>query len=88
MSFMDTLASKGKEAADKAKNLADIAGLKAKVGGCDAQIKKAYEEIGKKYFEEIGSEPGAEYVDACETIKKTMAEKEELEEKIAALKEN
>ena len=80
MSFMDTLASKGKEAADKAKNLADIAGLKAKVGGCDAQIKKAYEEIG--------SEPGTEYVDACETIKKAMAEKEELEEKIAALKEN
>ena len=36
----------------------------------------------------IGSEPGTEYVDACETIKKAMAEKEELEEKIAALKEN
>ena len=88
MSFMDTLASKGKEVADKAKDLADIAGLKAKVGGCDAQIKKAYEEIGKKYFEEMGSEPSAEYVDACETIKKAMAEKEELEVKIAALKEN
>ena len=44
--------------------------------------------IGKKYFEEMGSEPAAEYVDACETIKKAMAEKEELEVKIAALKEN
>lgn len=87
MSFLDTITSKGKEAADKAKNLADIASLKSKIAGCESQVKKAYTEIGKKYYEEMGSEPREEYLESCEAIKKALAEIEELQEKIAALKE-
>lgn len=87
MSFLDTITSKSKEAAGKAKNLADIASLKSKIAGCEAQVKKAYQEIGQKYYEEMGSEPRAEYIDSCEAIKKALAEIEELQEKIAALKE-
>ena len=86
MAFLDSVKEKGKVAADKAKHYADIAGLKSQLSGSNAKLKLAYQKIGEIYYEKCGSDPDFDYADACEEVRKAMAEIEELEEKIEAMK--
>lgn len=86
MSFLDSVKETGKIAAGKAKQYADLAGLKTQLSGSNAKLKVAYQKIGEIYYEKYGSDPDFDYADACEDVRKALAEIEELQEKIDAMK--
>ena len=60
---------KDSEVTKKAKNYAGIPGLQIQIGKCESQIKKAYEEIGKAYYDAHEDEVQTEYAEMFETIK-------------------
>ncbi len=76
---------KESEVTKKAKSYAGIPALQVQVGKCESQIKKAYEEIGKAYFEAHADEQGGDYEEQFTIIKdaqKKIGElKAEIEEK-------
>lgn len=76
---------KDSEVTKKAKSYAGIPGLQVQVGKCESQIKKAYEEIGKAYFEAHADEAGGEYAEQFTAIKDCQKKigqlKAEIEEK-------
>ena len=82
----DTLSTKGKEVSGKAKDLAEIASLKRQISTCEDVIRKNYIEIGKRYYESFGQEPGAEYEEFCRAIANANSGIEELEQKIKEVK--
>lgn len=81
--FAETVTSKGKVVTEKAKETAELARLKLKVKEQEEAMKKAYIELGKRYYEEQGSDPAEDLVDACQTITDGLAEIESLEAQIA-----
>lgn len=82
----DTLSTKGREVSGKAKDLAEIANLKRQIGICEDVIRKNYIEIGKRYYESCGQEPGAEYEEFCRAITNANNGMEELEQRIKEVK--
>ncbi len=82
----DTLSTKGREVSGKAKDLAEIANLKRQIGICEDVIRKNYIEIGKRYYESCGQEPGAEYEEFFRAIANAKNGIEELEQKIKEVK--
>lgn len=78
---------KDSEVTKKAKNYAEIPGLQVQVGKCESQIKKAYEEIGKVYFQTHEHEADGEYAEQIKIIKENRKKigqlKAEIEEKKA-----
>lgn len=82
----DTIAVKGKEAADKARELAEIANLKSQISTCEEIIKKNYAEIGRIYYEQYGSMPEAPFEKQCRAIQNAQNGVEALQQKIREIK--
>lgn len=78
---------KDSEVTKKAKNYAGIPGLQLQVGKCESLIKKAYEEIGEKYFQEHEHEAGGDYAEQFQAVRENQKKigqlKAEIEEKKA-----
>ena len=90
MGFFDNLKEKATDLAQagvaQSKRLGEIAKLKASNLGEEDTIKKAYMEIGKLYYAEMGHAPEGAYVAACEKITAAKAAIEANNERIAELK--
>ena len=82
----DTITEKGREISEKAKEFSEIASLKRQIGICEDVIKKNYLEIGRRYYEKEGTEPGAEYEEFCRAISNAKTGIEDLEERIKEVK--
>lgn len=76
---------KDSEITQKAKNYAEIPGLQVQIGKCENNIRKAYEEIGRLYFNAYTDDPEELYKDLFETVKENQAKigqlKADIEEK-------
>ena len=90
MGFFDNLKGKATDLAQagvaQSKRLAEIAKLKTANLGEEDTIKKAYIEIGKRYYAENFADPGDAYAAACEKITAAKAAIEVNNERIAELK--
>ena len=97
MGFLDSLKANATVLKDKAtdlaqtgaaesKRLAEIAKLKSSNLVEENNIKKAYAEIGKLYYELMGAEPGEDFAAACEKITAAKAAIEANNDRIAELK--
>lgn len=90
MGFFDNLKEKATDLAQagvaQSKRLGEIAKLKASNLGEEDTIKKAYVEIGKLYYAEMGHAPEGAYAAACEKITAAKAAIEANNERIAELK--
>ena len=71
----------------KSKQLAEIARLSLASTGEEDNIRKAYIEIGKLYYAELGMAPEAAYTSLCEKITAAKINIEENKARIAQLKE-
>ena len=90
MGFFDNLKAKATDLAQtgvaQSKRLAEIAKLKTANLGEEDNIKKAYVEIGKLYYAEMGHSPEGAYAAACEKITAAKAAIEANNDRIAELK--
>ena len=90
MGFFDNLKAKATDLAQtgvaQSKRLAEIAKLKTANMGEEDTIKKAYIEIGKLYYAEMGHAPDGAYAAACEKITAAKAAIEANNDRIAELK--
>jgi serine phosphatase RsbU (regulator of sigma subunit) len=82
----ETISAKGKEVTDKAKELAEIANLRSQINTCEEVVKKNYMEIGRRYYEQHGSEPDEFYEEQCRAVRNAQTGIADLEEKIKELK--
>ena len=77
-----------KNLADKAKDMGRIAKLNMEIATEKENMKKAFAEIGRLYYEAHGDAPEGSFAQLCEEValaEKNVAEKEA---EIAALKQN
>jgi len=92
MGFFDNLKEKATDLAQagvaQSKRLGEIAKLKTANMGEEDTIKKAYVEIGKLYYAEMGHAPDGAYAAACEKITAAKAAIEANNERIAELKQS
>ena len=92
MGFFDSFKEKATDLAQagvaQSKRLAEIAKLKTANMGEEDTIKKAYVEIGKLYYAEMGHAPDGAYAAACEKITAAKAAIEANNERIAELKQS
>lgn len=76
---------KDSEVTKKAKNYAGIPGLQLQISKCESQNRKAYEEIGKAYYDAHEHEEQTEYDELFESIRENKKKigqlKAEIEEK-------
>lgn len=90
MAFFDDLVSKATElaqtGANKGKQVAELAKLNLNNASEEDAIKKAYQEIGKIYYELNGTDPAPEYAVACEKVTTAKINIEENKSRIADLK--
>lgn len=90
MGFFDNLKAKATDLAQtgvaQSKRLAEIAKLKTANMSEEDTIKKAYIEIGKLYYAEMGHAPDGAYAAACEKITAAKAAIEANNDRIAELK--
>ena len=82
----DTISEKGREVSEKVKEVSEITSLKRQIGICEDVIRKNYMEIGRRYYEKEGTEPGAEYEEFCKAISNAKTGLEDLEERIKEVK--
>lgn len=96
MAFFDNLKEKAAELADKAKELADsgvskakelseISKLKVQNANERDAMRKAYLEIGKRFYADHGTEDGP-YADLCAQIANAQAKIDYNNERIADMK--
>jgi hypothetical protein len=83
---VNTITSKGREIGDKTKDITTIAKYRNQIGTCEEVIKKNYAVIGKKYYEEHGTEAEPEFDEACRNIRNAQQGITDLEEKINEVK--
>ena len=90
MAFLDELRDRamdlGRAGVAKSKQLAEITRLSLNNASEEDAIKKAYVEIGKLYYAELGMAPEAAYVSLCEKITAAKINIEENKARIAELK--
>ncbi len=90
MAFFEEFKARAAELAQagvaKSKVLAEIAKLKAANLSEKEVIHKAYLEMGRIYYAENRSNPGAAYAASCDRVTKAMAAIKENNAKIADLK--
>lgn len=90
MALFDSFISKATElaqtGANKSKEIAELAKLNLNNASEEDNIKKAYQEIGKLYYEQHGTEPEPEYALACEKVTTAKINIEENKLRIAELK--
>ena len=88
--LLQTGVAKGKELTDvgvaKAKEMAEIGKLKVDNATEQENIKKAYLEIGKRYYEVFGDTPAGDFAELCEKISAAKAKIEYNNERIADIK--
>lgn len=82
----DTIATKGKEVADKAKDMAEIAGLKSQIATCEEVIKKNYLEIGRLFMEQYKDVEDTPFEKQRTAILNAQAGVEDLQRKIRQIK--
>jgi len=82
----EAISAKGKEVTDRAKELAEIANLRSQINTCEEVVKKNYMEIGRRYYEQRGSEPEEAYEEQCRAVRNAQTGIADLEEKIKELK--
>ena len=78
--------AKGREVTDKAKEIAEIANLRSQINTCEEVVKRNYMEIGRRYYEQHGSEPEEAYEEQCRAVRNAQIGIADLEEKIKELK--
>lgn len=83
---VDTITNTGKQVGGKAKDMTTIAKYRNQIGTCEEVIRKNYAAIGKKYYEEHGTEAEPEFDEACRNIKNAEQGITDLEEKIKEVK--
>lgn len=81
-----TLATKGKDVADKAKDMAEIVSLKNQISICEDVIKKNYMEIGKRYYEENAGRFDDPYEEQLTAVRNAENGIKDLEERIKSIK--
>ena len=72
--------------ADKAKDTAQIAKLNLEISSEREQVKKAYLEIGKLYYETHKTDPDSFFTQLCEEVSLSLDHITALEAEIARLK--
>lgn len=82
----DTVYKAAEATGQVARQVADTAKLNYDNARLRDSIRKAFQEIGKKYFEEIKDAPGEEYMIEVGTILSARKTIEENKEKIEELK--
>lgn len=86
----EDLAQKGADWAqlgmNKASQMANVAKLKAANLGEEETIRKAYAELGKRYYMTHGTAPGVEFADIIQQIEEAKANILANNEKVAELK--
>ena len=70
----------------KAKELTEIGKLKMQNASEQENIRRAYQEIGKLYYEQHGPEPGEAFSELCKKIDGSKARIEYNNERIADMK--
>lgn len=79
----ETLANKGKEAAEAAKRMAEIANIKGQISGINTEIKKNYARIGEEYYNaHKDSEISCEFEEYVQSVRDAERAIKELEKKI------
>lgn len=90
MAFFDklgeTISSKSKDVAQKAKDLAEIASLNGKISTQEEIIRKAYLEIGQKYYEKYKLDTSNEFDLECEAITDAFDEISKIKSEIQVIK--
>ena len=91
MSFFEnlseTLAAKGKEAAETAKKMAEIANIKGQISAINTEIKKNYSKIGEAYYNiHKDSELTCEFEEYVQSVRDAEKAVKELEKRISTLK--
>jgi ribosomal protein L40E len=79
----ETITAKSKDVAKKAKEVAEVVNLNAKISTQEEIIKKAYLEIGQKYYEknklDISNEFGMEFEKIAEALEEISKLKNEIQ---------
>ncbi|PXV95639.1 hypothetical protein C8E03_101269 [Lachnotalea glycerini] len=90
MAFLDklgeTISTKGKDVAKRAKELAEVASLNAKINTQEEIIRKAYIEIGQKYYEKNKLDTTNEFGSEFEIISESMDEITKIKKEIQIIK--
>lgn len=82
----ETVATAGKDVADKAKDFAEITNLRSQINTCEEIIKKNYTEIGRLYYEQFREAEYNEFEEQCTAISNAKNGVEALEKKIRDIK--
>lgn len=90
MSFLDDMSKKitdaGRATAQKGKEVADIAKLRSQISEEQKKIREIYEQIGKRYVEELGDAPAESFAEDVDAVKLSQDKIEECRKKIAEIK--
>lgn len=77
MAFLDELKEKtgdvARAGAAKSKQIVEMAKCRIDIMAEQDAIRKAYQQIGKRYYAQHGAAPQDGYADACKTIKQAEA---------------
>ena len=85
-SFLNKVSELAQTGVAKGKELTEIGKLKVENAAEQEAVKKAYQEIGKLYFEAHGSEPEAAYAALCAKIADSKAKIAYNQERIEDIK--
>ena len=83
---VDTVTTKGREAADKAKEMAEIVRLKNQIAACEEVIRKNYTEIGRLFMEQYKDVKDAPFEKQRMAIANAQAGIADLQKKIREVK--
>lgn len=72
-------------AADKAKLIAEKTKLNSQINNEKSNIEKVYKELGKKYFEVSGNNPGEEFAEMVARINESMNRISDIQQQLASL---
>ncbi len=90
MEFFDklgeTISSKSKDVAKKAREIAEVATLNGKISAHEEAIRKAYIELGQKYYEKYKLDLTNEFGLDCETITRELDEILKIKSEIQTIK--
>lgn len=90
MSFLDDMSKKitdaGHATVQKGKEVADIAKLRSQISEEQKKLREIYEQIGKRYVEELGDSPAESFAEDMDAVRLSQDKIEECRKKIADIK--
>ena len=90
MSFLDDMSKKitdaGRATAQKGKEVADIAKLRSQISEEQKKLREIYEQIGKRYVEELGDTPAESFAEDVDAVRLSQDKIEECQKKIGEIK--